>query len=139
MAKVKVFISQAIYKEKPDGDIVLIGSECAKCGHRAYPATTFCGKCLSKEQNEYELEKQGEIYSYTITRVQPPYGHYPVPHPIARISIPESRARVTAPLFMEDEPDFKVGAKVKMEIAEYWEEDDKIVIGPKFRIIKEAE
>jgi uncharacterized OB-fold protein len=55
---------------------------------------------------------------------------------VAFISVPESEARVTAPLFMEDEADFKVGAKVKMEFAPYWEEEDQVVIGPKYRIVK---
>ena len=42
-------------------------------------------------------------------------------------------------MFLEDEADFKIGAKVRMEFATYWEEEDKVVLGPKYRIIKEGE
>jgi uncharacterized OB-fold protein len=134
--KKKVFISDDICRQDPDGSYHLFGSVCKKCGRRSYPATTFCPDCLNPDQDTYDLSENGEIYTYTITRVRPPYGHFPTPHPVAFISVPESEARVTAPLFMEDEADFKVGAKVKMEFAPYWEEEDQVVIGPKYRIVK---
>lgn len=134
--KKKVFISDDICRRDEAGAYHLFGSICKDCGHKSYPATSFCACCLSKDQAHYDLAEEGEIYSYTITRVRPPYGHFPTPHPVAYISIPESEARVTAPLFMEQEAEFKVGAKVKMEFGVYWEEDDKIVIGPKYRIQK---
>lgn len=138
MEKKRVFISDDICRQDENGKYHLFGSVCKKCGNRSYPATSFCSACLSKEQERYDLAEEGEIYSYTITRVRPPYGHFPTPHPLAYISIPESKARVTAPLFLEDEADYKIGAKVKMEFAQYWEEEDQIVIGPKYRIIREG-
>jgi uncharacterized OB-fold protein len=139
MDKKRVFISDDICRMDENGKYHLYGSVCKKCGHISYPATSFCTSCLSKDQELYDLSEEGEIYSYTITRVHPPYGHFPIPHPIAYISIPKSKARVTAPLFPEDEPEYKIGAKVKMEFATYWEEEDKVVIGPKYRIIKEGD
>jgi uncharacterized OB-fold protein len=135
MEKQRVFIDDRVLRERPDGDIALVGSVCKACGHRAYPATSFCSKCLSKDQSEYELFRDGFLYSYTITRV--PVGSFPVPHPFGYIMVPESGARVTAPLFIEEEALYRVGAKVRMEIAAYWEEEDKVVIGPKYRIVKE--
>lgn len=134
--KKKEFISDEICRTDENGNYRLYGSVCRACGHKSYPATSFCACCLSREQDRYDLAEEGEIYSYTITRVKPPYGNFPKPHPVAYISVPESEARVTAPLFMEQEAQFKVGAKVKMEFAPYWEEEDKIVIGPKYRIVK---
>lgn len=139
MEKEKVFISDDICRKDENGRYHLYGSLCKVCGHKSYPASSFCTACLSKEQESYDLQEEGEIYSYTITRMRPPYGHFPVPHPLGFIDIPESGARVTAPLFLEDEADFKIGAKVRMEFATYWEEEDKVVIGPKYRIIKEGE
>lgn len=138
MGKKIVFISNDICRQDENGHYHLYGSICKKCGHKSYPASSFCTSCLSQEQEIYDLKEEGEIYSYTITRVQPPYGHFPVPHPIAYISIPESEARVTAPLFMEDEGHFQIGAKIKMEFSVYWEEEDQIVIGPKYRIVQEG-
>jgi uncharacterized OB-fold protein len=125
-------------REKAGGDAVLVGSVCGRCGHKAYPATTFCTKCLSKDQSEYELSKDGVLYTYTVTRV--PVGNFPVPHPFGYIMAPESEARVTAPLFIEDEAMYRIGARVRMEISEYWEEEDRVVVGPKYRIVRgEAE
>lgn len=135
MEKKKVFISDDICRIDENGQMHLYGSVCKKCGHRSYPASTFCSKCLSPDQDSYDIAEDGEIYSYTVTRVKPPYGNFPTPHPVAFISVPESEARVTAPLFIEQEEQFKVGAKVKMEFATYWEEEDQIVIGPKYRIV----
>lgn len=135
--KKTVFISDDICRQDEDGHYHLYGSICKVCGHKSYPATSFCGKCLNPDQEEYDLADTGEIYSYTITRTRPPYGHFPKPHPLCWVSIPESEARVTAPLFIEEEANYKVGAKVKMEFATYWEEEDKIVIGPKYHILKE--
>jgi uncharacterized OB-fold protein len=135
MEKKREYIADYIVKEKPDGQIVLTGSVCAVCGHHAYPAVSFCPVCLSTDQKEYELGDEGTLYSFTVTRV--PVAQYPVPHPIGYIQIPQSEARVTAPLFIEDEPYYKVGARVRMEIAEYWEDDEKVVVGPKYRIVRE--
>ncbi len=137
MSKEKVFISNDICKIGTDGEYHLFGSRCTKCGHRSYPATSFCGKCLDPNQEQYELEDTGEIYSYTITRMQPPYGHFTTPHPICWVSIPNSEARVTAPLYIEEESKYKVGAKVKLTFDTYWEEEDKIVVGPKYHIVSE--
>ena len=130
------FISDDICRQDENGNYHLFGSVCKKCGNLSYPATSFCSKCLCPDQGTYDLVEDGEIYSYTITRVKPPYGNFPKPHPIAFVSVPDSQARVTAPLFMEQEEDFKVGAKVKMEFATYWEDDNEKVIGPKYRIVK---
>ena len=137
MSKPKVFISDDICKQREDGSYYLYGSVCPKCGHKSYPASGFCTKCLCEEQEEYEIADTGTVYSYTITRTKPPYGNFPKPHPICWVSIPESEARVTAPLFIEEEADYKVGATAKMEFATYWEDEDKIVIGPKYHIVKE--
>lgn len=138
MEKKKIFISDDICRQDENGQYHIFGSVCKKCGHRSYPATSFCTACLNKEQDTYDLAEEGELYSYTITRVKPPYGHFPVPHPVAYISIPESEARVTAPLFLDEQDDYKIGAKVKMEFSQYWEEGDQIVIGPKYHIVKEG-
>ena len=137
MSKPIRFISDDICKQREDGTYALYGSVCPKCGYRSYPATSFCRKCLNPEQEQYELAEEGTVYSYTVTRTKPPYGNFPKPHPIVWVSIPESEARVTAPLFIEEEELYKVGAKARMEFATYWEDENEIVIGPKYHIVKE--
>ncbi len=138
MEKKRVFITDEICRQDENGKYKLYGSICKKCGHKTYPSSSFCTSCLSQDLEPYDLAEEGEIYTYTIIRVRPPYGHYPSPHPLAYVDMPESEARVMAPLYMEQEDKFHVGAKVKLEFADYWEEEDKIVFGPKFRIVEEG-
>jgi uncharacterized OB-fold protein len=80
---------------------------------------------------ELILSKRGTLYSYTITRV--PVGRYPIPHAIGMITLPE-KVRLTAPLVMGDQ-DFKIGDEMEMEITTLWTEEDRDVIGYKFRAV----
>jgi uncharacterized protein len=126
----KVFIRDDLFKETPDG-IVLVGNKCPACGSAFFPKVDFCTQCLNREMEELILSKRGTLYSYTITRV--PVGRYPIPHAIGMISLSE-KVRLTAPLVMGDK-DFKIGAEMEMEITTLWTEEDRDVIGYKFRAV----
>lgn len=128
--KKKVFIRDDLFKETPDG-VVLVGNRCTSCGVTFFPKADFCSQCLGKELEEFVLGKRGTLYSYTITRV--PVGRYPIPHAIGMITLPE-KVRITAPLIMGEE-DFKVGAEMEMEITTLWSEEDRDIIGYKFRSV----
>ena len=78
---------------------------------------------------EIELSRTGKLYSYTIT-------HYPVskfkpPHAMGLIDIPEG-VRIYSPLVIDDRG-FKIGSEMEMVIDTLWTEDDKEVIGYKYR------
>jgi uncharacterized OB-fold protein len=126
----KEYIRDDLFKETPDG-VVLVGNKCTACDTAFFPKADFCTKCLSKELDELVLSKRGTLYSYTITRV--PVGRYPIPHAVGMITLPE-KVRLTAPLIM-GEDDFKIGAEMEMEICTLWEEEDRDVIGYKFRAV----
>lgn len=126
----KVFIRDDLFKETPEG-VVLVGNKCTSCGTRFFPKADFCNQCLNKEMEELILSKRGTLYSYTITRV--PVGRYPIPHAIGMITLPE-KVRITAPLIMGEE-DFKIGAEMEMEITTLWTEEDRDVIGYKFKAV----
>jgi uncharacterized protein len=126
----KVFIRDDLFKETPDG-IVLVGNKCPACGRSFYPKADFCTQCLNKEMQEMVLSKRGALYSYTITRV--PVGKFPIPHAIGMITLPEN-VRLTAPLVM-GEGDFKIGSEMEMEITTLWSEIDHDVIGYKFKAV----
>ena len=128
--KKKEFIRDDLFKETPEG-IVLVGNKCKSCGTTFFPKADFCSQCLNKEMEELVLSKRGKLYSYTITRV--PVARYPIPHAIGMITLPEN-VRITAPLIMGEE-DFKVGAEMEMEITTLWTEEDREVIGYKFRAV----
>ena len=126
----KVFVREGLYKETPEG-IVLVGNKCPKCGGAFFPKAEFCTRCLNRELEEMVLSKRGKLYSYTITRV--PVAKYPVPHAIGMITLPE-KVRITAPLVVGDR-DFKIGDEMEMEISTLWSEVDRDVIGYKFKAV----
>ena len=126
----KEYIRDDLFKETPEG-VVLVGNKCAECGRAFFPKIDFCTKCLSKDLDEMVLSKRGTLYSYTITRV--PVGKFPIPHAVGMITLPEE-VRLTAPLVIGDE-DFKVGSEMEMVISTLWEEDDRDIIGYKFKAV----
>ena len=130
MVNKKVFIRDDLFKETSDG-IVLVGNKCPACGRAFFPKADFCTQCLNREMEEMVLSKRGKLYSYTITRV--PVGRYPIPHAIGMITLPE-KVRLTAPLVMGKE-DFRIGAEMEMEITTLWTEEDRDVIGYKFKAV----
>lgn len=129
--KDKVFFDDGLFRDGADGPH-LIGSRCTHCGKVFYPQTVFCNECLGSDFEEKELSAQGEIYSYTITSV--PVAKFPSPHAVGMISIPEDKVRVVAPLVYEEGCEYHVGAKVDMVIDTFWEEDESIVLGYKFKL-----
>jgi len=127
--KEKIHFCDNLFKDSPSGPH-LLGCVCKQCGKVFFPRTDFCNDCHGTEFENKELAREGEIYSYTITRV--PVAQYPVPHAIGMISIPEDRVRVVAPLVYDGSIEYHIGEPVEMVIDTLWE-DEKIVIGYKFK------
>lgn len=126
-----VLFRKDLFKETAEG-YSLVGNKCPKCGKIAFPKADFCTHCLNENLEEVELSKRGTLYSWTITRV--PVGKYPIPHAIGLILLPEN-VRMVAPLIIGKQ-DFKVGTEMEMKIATYWTENDKNIIGYKFKAIE---
>jgi len=124
----RVFIRDDIFKEGPNG-ISLVANKCTSCGKIAFPKTDYCLHCFNKEMKEVELSRKGKLYSYTISYY--PVSKFKPPHAMGLIDLPEG-IRILAPLVMSD-GGFKVGAEMEMVIDTVWTEDDKEVIGYKFR------
>ena len=129
--KEKVFFREDLIKEKPNG-AALVGNRCKKCGSVFFPKADFCNHCMGADMEEAELSRRGILYSYTVTRV--PVGKFPVPHAVGMITLPQDKVRIVAPLVLEEE--YKVGSEVEMEIAPLWEEEERVVMGYKFRVVK---
>lgn len=128
--KKKELIREDLFKETPEG-IVLVGNKCTACGSAFFPKVDFCTQCLNREMEEFVLSKRGTLYAHSITRV--PVGRYPIPHAIGMITMPE-KVRITAPLIMGDK-EFKIGDEMEMEITTLWSEEDRDVIGYKFKAV----
>lgn len=121
--------------QKKEGNWVLVGCKCAKCGAISFPANELCTSCLSEDMETVEIAPKGRLYSYTITRR--PVDRWPAPHAIGMISIPEQELRIMAPLIMENgDETFHVGEEMEMEIAKYWDEEDGEVFGYKYRPVR---
>jgi len=76
------------------------------------------------------LSRRGRLYSYTIAHM--PSTHFQPPYAIGFVDLPEG-VRVFAPLKMTEAKPFKVGMDMEVVIEKLWQEDDKQVIGYKFK------
>lgn len=125
----KVPIREGLFIESPEGG-VLLANKCKSCGQMFFPKADFCFSCLGQDMEEVKLSRRGKLYTYTIGRMasmhfEPPYGQ-------GYVSMPEG-VRVFAPLEMVEDKPFKIGMDMEVFIDKLWQEDDKEVIGYKFR------
>lgn len=111
-------------------DAKLIGNKCSSCGQLFFPKVRFCFVCFNKSMEEIELSPRGKLYSYTISRM--PASHFQPPHAVGLVDMPEG-IRIFAPLKIIESKPFKVGMEMELLVEELWQEDDKQVIGYKFK------
>jgi uncharacterized OB-fold protein len=79
---------------------------------------------------EVVLSRLGKLYSFTIGRMAST--HFQPPYAVGLVDLPEG-VRVFAPLKMTEDKPFKVGMDMEVVIEELWQENDKQVIGYKFK------
>ena len=110
----------------------LLGNKCKSCGKIYFPKAKFCFNCFEKGMEEVGLSRRGKLYSYTIGRMAST--HFEPPYAVGLIDLPEG-VRVFAPLKMMENKPFKLGIDMEVIIEELWREEDKQVIGYKFRSV----
>jgi len=128
MAEV-VPVREGILVEDAEGGR-LLGNKCKCCGQLFFPKARFCFTCFNKDMEEAVLSRHGRLYSYTIAHM--PSTHFQPPYAIGFVDLPEG-VRVFAPLKMTEAKPFKVGMDMEVVIEKLWQEDDKQVIGYKFK------
>jgi uncharacterized OB-fold protein len=128
MAEV-VPVREDTFVEDADGGR-LLGNKCKSCGQLFFPKARFCFTCFNKDMEEVVLSRHGRLYSYTIAHM--PSTHFQPPYAIGFVDLPEG-VRVFAPLKMTEDKPFKVGMDMEVVIEKLWQEDDKQVIGYKFK------
>ena len=87
----------------------LMGSRCADCGTRVFPARMFCPACDSDAAPvSVALSPEGRVFAYTVVRQAP--GKRPVPYTLAYVDLDDG-VRVMAQL---DHPmqDLRIGLRV---------------------------
>ena len=71
----------------PDGGLNLIGSSCADCGQKMFPARARCVKCFGGRLEELRFEPRGKVVSFTIVRQAPPGYFGVVPYVLGMVEI----------------------------------------------------
>ena len=79
---------------------------------------------------ETPLSRRGKLYSYTIGRM--PSTRFSPPYYVGMIDMPEG-VRVFAPLKVAEGQTVKIGMDMELVIEELFSENDKHIIGYKFK------
>lgn len=128
----RVSIREGIFRED-EGVGKLLANQCTSCGQIFFPKVDFCFSCLKKEMKEFVLGPRGKLYSYTIGRL--PAARFSPPYFVGMVDMPEG-VRIFAPLKIKEDQDVKIGMDMEVVIEELWEEEDKQIIGYKFKPVQ---
>ena len=121
-------LKEDLFVEEPER--ALLGSKCKTCGQVYFPKSLFCFSCLGDDLEEIKLSQNGELYTFTISHL--PASHFNPPFAIGWTKLPEG-IRVFSPIVgWEDQP-LKAGMEMELVIDKLWDEDDKEIIGYKFK------
>jgi len=128
MAQV-VPIREGVFVEDAEG-AKLFGNRCKSCGQVFFPKASVCFTCFSKEMEEVVLSRRGKLYTYTIGHM--PSTHFQPPYAVGYVEMPEG-VRIFAPLKTIEGRPFRVGMEMEVMIDELWQENDRQVMGYKFK------
>jgi uncharacterized OB-fold protein len=125
----KVFVRKDSLVENQKG-VALLANKCKSCGQIFFPKALFCFSCFNRDMEDLTLSRRGKLYSYTVAHMAAM--HFEPPYAIGLIDMPEG-IRIFAPLKMMPDKSFRVGEEVEVVIEKLWQEDDREIIGYKFR------
>ena len=127
----RVPVWEGTFIETPHGG-TLVGNKCKACGQVFFPKAHVCFNCFNEDLEELLLSRRGKLYSYTIGRM--PSTHFEPPYALGYIDIPEG-IRIFAPLKVPESEyeQLKIGMEMEVLIEELWEEEDKEIIGYRFK------
>ena len=116
----------------------LLGTKCNACGEHFYPRRTICGKCMSEQTADVEMDARGTLYSYTFVHL-PLFGSTNMEHAdgygVGQIDLPEG-PRVQAPLAGK-QAEFRVGQSVHGELNVLREDGAQDIVIIRFRPLEE--
>jgi uncharacterized OB-fold protein len=128
----RVPFREGLFSEK-QGDVCLTGSRCSRCGRIYFPGRTLCLDCLVEDLEPIGFGREGRLYSYTVSHMASL--RFGAPYYAGWVDVPEG-ARVFAPLLVYEGVQPDIGAKMVLIIDELWREDQKSVVGYKFRPVR---
>jgi uncharacterized OB-fold protein len=116
----------------------LLGTKCNACGEHFYPRRAICGKCMSEQTADVEMDARGTLYSYTFVHL-PLFGSTNMEHAdgygVGQIDLPEG-PRVQAPLAGK-QAEFRVGQSVRGELNVLREDGAQDIVIVRFRPVEE--
>ncbi|WP_126227662.1 Zn-ribbon domain-containing OB-fold protein [Burkholderia ambifaria] len=121
-------LREALFRETVDG-VVLLGSRCKACGQVHFPAVGQCLQCLSEDLETRDLSQEGELFCETTVHMKT--AHFDPPYHVGYVKLPEG-PKIFTPLRAVDGKPFKVGMKMRVEIAPLWSEDGHDVAAYRF-------
>ena len=124
----KLPVREDLFDETDGGR--LLANQCKACRRIYFPKADICFECLEPEMENIKLSRHGTLYAHTIGRL--PSTHFQPPYAIGLIDLPEG-IRVFAPLKMMPDKTYTVGMQMEIFIDELWKEEDKQVMGYKFK------
>ena len=117
----------------------LLGTVCRTCGEYFYPRRAICGKCMSEQTAEVELDARGTLYSYTFVHL-PLFGSTNMEHAdgygVGQVDLPEG-PRVQAPLAGK-QAEFRVGQTVRGELDVLRDDGAQSIVIVRFRPLEES-
>lgn len=124
--------------EERDGEFVLVGAKCKRCGKVYFPKKKLCLNCMTDEVEVIPMSKKGKIASWTVARQTYTYG-IPVPYAFGYVDLPEGVRLFT--IFTDCEPfdeRLKTGKEVEMVIGKVREDEmGNEIIGYLFKPVED--
>lgn len=120
-----------------DGNWVVVGNKCKKCGAISFPKNDLCVFCLAEgEMEEVELEHTGKLYSYSTTFRN--VGNWKAPFTTGIVWLEDQQVSLVSPLLKDEDDEYRCGAQVQMVLDKYYDDGEDEVIGYKFKQIKDG-
>ena len=109
-------------------------SQCAQCGKIFFPPRLICSSCKSKKFKMIELNRNGELLTYTIIRVPPSQFKDESPYAMGIVEL-EGGGRINTQIVDCDFDQIKVGMKLRIEFRKIQAEGEAGVIGYGYKCV----
>lgn len=109
-------------------------NKCEKCGKVFFPPRQICSKCKSKKFETVNLNRNGNVLTYTIIRIPPSQFKDEAPYALGIVEL-EGGGRITTQIADCDFDKLKIGMPVKMEFRRIQEEGESGVIGYGYKCV----
>lgn len=129
MKRQKTPLRQELFTQDAEG-AALLASRCNICDQVFFPKRQRCLDCPNQDMEPMLLRGTCNLYTFTI--VYMPTEHYDPPYAIGWVEFPEG-VRVFGQIKDWERQPLKIGMNMELVIDTLWEEEDKEIIGYKFR------